>query len=116
MSNNKQEGGSAAKGDLEKVSALKAELTKLKKQNSRYAEKASKEDRQSVVTGWFIVGAATIVGLVSGFGLFAILSGFGAFILVEFFGPFRNKSPEREKYDLREARIQEIENLLDQVE
>lgn len=108
--------GPAAKGDPEKVKALKDELTKLRKQNSSYAEKASKEDRRSVVTSAVIVLVLALLGLFSAGLLGAIFLAFGGFLIAQMIEKGRTKSPERVKYDLRESRIQEIEHMLEQAE
>jgi hypothetical protein len=116
MSESSEGVGSAAKGDPEKVKALKDELTKLRKQNNRYAEKARKEDRGSLVTSAVIVGVLTILGLFSGGVLGAIFLAFGGFLIAQMIEKGRTKSPERMKYDLRESRIQEIEHMLQQAD
>jgi hypothetical protein len=116
MSESKEGPGPAAKGDPEKVKALKDELTKLKRQNSSYAEKASKQDKRSLVTSAVIVAVLTLFGLLSGGVLGAIFSAFGGFLIAQMFEKGRTKSPERVKYDLRESRIQEIEHMLEQAD
>lgn len=114
MSESRKEMGLAAKGDPDKVKALQDELTKLKRQNAGYAEKARNEDRRSVATGAAIVVATIILGFFSGGVLFAIFLGIGGFVIAQMIERGRTKSPERAKYDLRESRIQEIEHVLEQ--
>jgi hypothetical protein len=106
----------SAKPSAASVKVLQDELDDLQRQNAPISEKFERSNNGQGCLGLVIVMVSTVVGIVIGFGVFSVFTGAGGFIMgVVIAALFMGDSPEKKAYEQRKIRIQELEQILNQL-